>query len=156
MVSPLWRVELFLIFNMSIICIGLGLFAPIGEIGRVISSGNELVCSCEYATINRFSLANSVDYISFSDNDLSINTYHIAQKIKIRTFKKLYLTTGAGWYFIREELNNNIEKDRGASSFIGLSLPFYSGENQVLIYEMLYSTAPRGISLTLNFGLSRP
>jgi len=137
---------------LQVVFIGLGLFAPIGEIGRVIPLGSKLTCSCEYWEIGRFSSDISADVVSFSDNTLYINAYHYTQRVKIRTFKDLNLVAGAGWYFISEELNGNLDKDKGACSFAGLNFPFCSEGKQFLSCEALYYTVPRGVSLTLNFG----
>lgn len=143
------------------ICLGLGLFAPIGEIGQVITSGNELVLSYEYGNIalwhnssfGQISFATSLDEISFSRNELSINTLHAIQKARFRILKKVSLAYGVGGYFINEKLNNASASDKGACSVVGLWLPFYTGKKNSLDCEALYFTAPRGISININFGL---
>lgn len=137
---------------LNAVCVGLGLFAPIGEIGQITTSGNEIVISCEYGAVARSSLATSFELLSFSKNEWSINTYHTAQKVRFRVVKKINLSVGLGWYFIEEKLNNVIDKDRGVYSSVGLWLPFDIGNKGLLSYEILYSTVPRGTSMNISLG----
>ncbi len=139
---------------MNIIAIGLGFFAPFGNLSTVCPTGQELRIICEFHALPKLEIVEHLKLLDFHEDDFRVNIFQLTGGIKIKTYKNLYLNFGVGGYIIKKSSDTGTEFNHNMCSYIGVHIPIKCGNSGILTPEISYYSVPKGISLTLNIGVN--
>ena len=139
---------------MNIIAIGLGLFAPLGNLSTVCPTGQELRIIYEFQVLSKIEVVEHLKVLDFHEDNFRINIFQITGGTKIKTYKKLYLNFGVGGYIIKKSSDSVTELNHNMCSYIGFHIPIKCGDSGILTPEISYYSVPKSISLTLNIGVN--
>ena len=140
--------------------IGLGIIAPIGGLTNISLIGKEIKISYQYSNYvgaerkSRYG-GEKLEYrlINLNRDELNINIFQISGGGKIRVFRNIYCSAGAGAYHIIETAKIGEERSSGFWVHYGIAVPYRIGKEHFLLPEIAYYTVPKAIALTLNFGI---
>lgn len=140
---------------LGVVSIGLGLVAPIGDLAGLSSGAKEIKISfVEPRTFPTIAYTISAGLINLTREELNIDIFQITEGAKVRVYKKLHLSAGIGAYHIRARTKGGEEWSGGFCSYYGVTFPYKIGKTNPIIPEITYYTVPKGLSFTLNFGIS--
>ena len=138
---------------LNAVAIGFGFFAPLENLSTICPTGQELRIICELPTFPTLEVTN-FKVLNFTDNEFRIDAFQITEGAKFRVYKKVYLNLGVGGYYVRKISNSGFESTCGSCSYLGFHIPFEFGPNKTIIPEISYYSVPRGLSFTLNIGIT--
>lgn len=137
---------------MNIILLGLGLIAPIGDLANMVTSGKELSARWEISKVDKIAATTEIRETSFNSDNLDMDIFKITEGLKLNFIKRSRITGGIGVYYVKREVNESKESEKGVCSTIGLAIPLLSTRNILVRQEFSWHTVPQGVSLTFYIG----
>lgn len=133
--------------------VGLGMIAPIGELATIALTAKEIKICCQYQCIPAMKHKLEYKLINVTRDKLNISILQITEGGTIKIYKKIHLSAGIGAYHIRAKTKTAEEWSNGFCSYYGICIPYQMGD-KIFCPDLYYYTVPRGLSITLNFGIA--